>query len=593
MIQGLAKRWIVAEPLPDAGALATALDVGPLIAQVLCRRGISGVDAGRAFLQPRLNDLDDPASLGQIDRAAERITAALRADEPIVIYGDYDVDGITATAILYHTLCTARPGANIRRYIPHRIDEGYGLNSEAIAHLAERGAKLIITVDCGVTAVQSAAVAQQHGVDLIITDHHGLDAELPSAHAIVHPMIDDDGNRRPDHSERPISPLCGAGVAYKLAWQIARHWCGTDRVSQVFRELLVDLLPLAALGTVADVVPLVGENRIITRFGLGRVKHTSNVGLNALIDAAKLRDERIDSYHVGFVLGPRLNACGRMGHAKTACKLLTSADAAESARIAQRLEAFNEQRRATERRIFEQACERVEQRGDDDPSVRAIVLGDDRWHAGVIGIVCSRLVDRYGKPAILISTANGVGQGSGRSIDGYDLHAALCRCGGHLLSYGGHAMAGGLKIDPSRVEAFREAMIGDAGERLTADDLLPVLHLDGQASMNLLDVPVSEQLEQLGPFGRGNPRPAVFMRGLQVDQTNTMGSRGRHLSLLLREGRTVMRGVGWRMGELAARLPAGIELDVAARPKINRWGGRARAELELLDVRIHGNGVSK
>ncbi len=583
MIEGLCKRWRVAEPHAEARALADALRTDPLVGQMLMQRGITQPAAAERFFEPTLNDLHDPLGLPNIETAAGRIVNAVKNRETIVLYGDYDVDGIAGLAILFHILKAADPDADVRRYIPHRIDEGYGLNSEAIAKLADAGADLIVTVDCGITAVEPAAVARQHGVDLIITDHHALADALPEAFSVVHPRLTE--------STYPFEHLCGAAVAYKLAWQVARTWCGSERVSQTFRELLVHALALAALGTVADVVPLIGENRVIVHCGLARIKHTPFAGLGALIDASRLRDEAIDAYHVGFVIGPRLNACGRMGHAKLACKLLTTAEGDDAREIAEFLNRENDKRRAVERRIFDQAKQRVAERGDDGDDVRLILLDDEQWHPGVVGIVCSRLVEAFGRPAILLNTANGVAQGSGRSIDGYNLHEALCACAAHMETFGGHAMAAGLKVRRENIDALREAMVAHAREHIAVEDLVPRMELDAAVGLADLSTAAVERLETMGPFGRGNPSPKVMVSGVQIGQDPTpLGRSGKHMAMIVRDprGGAALRCVGWNLSWALPKLAAGMIVDLAGRPKINRWRGRANVELELLDLRIAG-----
>lgn len=576
--RGQLMRWRLAEH--DGGdALRDIPGVGELTARLLWGRNVREPAAAKRFLEPRLTHLHDPATLPGAPQAATRIVEALHRREPIVIYGDYDVDGVTATAILYHTLKTADPHAPVTCYVPHRIDEGYGLNTDAINTLIDDGAKLILSVDCGITATGPAAAARDRNIDLIITDHHEVSAELPGAFALVHPRL--------PGSAYPWGELCGAGVAYKLAWQIARTFCGSDRVTEIFKKLLVDLLPLAALGTIADVVPLVDENRTIAMFGLGRIKQTPLVGLNALIDAARLRDEKIDSYHVGFVLGPRLNACGRMGHAKEAVRLLTDAPPDEAKQIAEFLTTQNDQRRATERRIFEQAREMVAELGFDHPDVRAIVLGHDEWHPGVVGIVCSRLVEAFGRPTVLVNTANGHAHGSARSIDGFNIHHALTTCSCHLEKFGGHAMAAGLTLATENLPAFREAMIGYAREQLKPADLVAVLEVDAAATLETLNLATVEQLRKLAPFGRANPEPVVLIEGVTVAQAaRPLGSTGAHLSMLVRsQGGVMVRCIGWKMAEFLPRLGAGVRLDLAATPTINRWNGRSTVELTIRDLR--------
>ena len=567
--------------------MADALRVHPIVGQVLALRGVTEPAAAERFFNPSLANLHDPRLMPNCERAADRIVTALRDDQPIVIYGDYDVDGITATAILHHTLTTCKPDAQVQRYIPHRIDEGYGLNAESLTKLADRGAKLIVSVDCGITAVEPAAALADCDTDLIITDHHELcpDRSLPDCYTIVHPRLHqaDDSIDVP----YPFADPCGAGVAYKLAWQICRSWCGSELVPDQFKQLLVNLLSLAALGTVADVVPLVDENRTIVRFGLGAIKHTPFEGLNALIDASRLRDEKIDAYHVGFVLGPKLNACGRMGHAREACKLLTTATGNEAVELARLLESENESRRATERQIADQAAERVRTNKFDHDDVRAIVLADDQWHPGVIGIVCSRLVEQFGRPVILLNTANGLAQGSGRSIDGFDLHGALAACDEHLTSWGGHEMAAGLKIPTDKIDTFRDALIRYAGEHITVEQLTPTLNLDGEIALTEFDVAMIEQLDRLAPFGRCNTRPVLLMRDVGIAQPpRRVGAEGKHLVLTVKQGGAMTRGIAWRAGEYADQFAVGQRLDLAVQPKINEWNGRRTPEIVIEDWRV-------
>ncbi|MEM9373905.1 MAG: DHH family phosphoesterase, partial [Planctomycetota bacterium] len=338
-------------------------------------------DAAGSFLEPSLKQLHDPGLLPDVDRAADRILCAARQAEPIVVFGDYDVDGVTAAAILVQTIRSLAPEARISGYIPHRVSEGYGLNNEAIRTLAADGARVIVSVDCGITAHESAAVARELGVDLIITDHHNPPANadaLPDAFAVVHP-------RRPD-SIYPWGELCGAGVAYKLAWRLATLHAGSRTVPPASRELLLELLGLAALGTIADVVPLTDENRVIARFGLMNLSRTSNPGLRALIEASGLGSSRVDAEAVGFRLAPRLNAVGRLGHAREAFELLTDATGARAEELAETLSGLNDERRRVERRIVDEACEQAEQAGMTGVDSRAIVLRSPDWHPGVIGI---------------------------------------------------------------------------------------------------------------------------------------------------------------------------------------------------------------
>lgn len=564
----------------------------PLLTALLAARGVTSPEAAERFLHPKLTDLHDPADLPGAVRAAERLRKAVDDHQPIVIYGDYDVDGVTASAILYHTLKLA--GADVTTYVPHRLDEGYGLNEEAIRHLAEAGdgdaRPVIVSVDCGITAAGPARVARELGIDLIITDHHQFDAEdLPDAHTLVHPAIGDEPYPNPD--------LCGAGVAYKLAWQFARAYAGcaaTDvkpagKLPDKFRGLLMDLLALAALGTIADVVPLVGENRVITCFGLSRIKKTGLAGLNALITASKLDTEKIDSYHVGFVLGPRLNACGRMGHAREAVELLTTAQGERAQELAEQLHHTNEERRAAERKIVDAAVQQVETSGYDADDRRAIVVAGDGWHPGVVGIVASRLVDRYHRPAVVlgIDPVSGEAKGSARSVDGVSIHAGLSACSQHLTKFGGHAMAAGLTLDAAEIDAFRASLVAEVNGMLAADDLCASVRIDTAVALGDCGIPLFDEVQRLAPFGRSNPKPRLLAERVTLARpAERMGAAGKHLSMQLNTDGRPIRAVAWNQGDRAEDLPAGVMVDIVFQPSINTWRGRRSAELHLIDIRI-------
>ncbi len=557
---------------------------GTLVERVLASRGITDPAESDLFLKPSLLHLHDPSLMGDMDRGAQRILEAAAAREPIAIYGDYDVDGVTATTILYHTLKTIAPDSDIRTYIPHRLEEGYGLNSAAIEQLAEEGAKVIVSVDCGVTAVEPARAAKKAGVDLIITDHHNLapvEAELPGAFAVIHP-------RRPG-SAYPYGELSGAGVAYKLAWRLASMHCGTAKVSPPLRALLLEMLAFASLGAIADVVPLTGENRVLTSFGLGRVKNSSNPGLRALIEASRLAGEKIDTEQVGFSLAPRLNACGRMGHAREAVELFTTATGDRAMDIARNLTKLNDERRATERRIADQAMKMAEAAGMTRPDRRAIVLAHEDWHPGVVGIVCSRLVDRFSRPTILMQRKDGVCGGSGRSIEGFSLHGALQQCAHHLTSYGGHDMAAGLKLDPANLEAFTASFTEAANAGITEEQLTPSISVDCDAVLSELTPEAVRDLELLAPFGPGNPRPRIRLVDVVLaSRPEAFGSDASHLSLMLKSptaARTV-RVVGWKWAEKRDQLAAGVAVEAVIFPRLNTWNGNTRVEPELADLRV-------
>lgn len=592
-------RWDLktADPAGSGRATAPLLpELHPLVDRLLRARGVETADQAQAFLKPNLKQLHDPATLPGCVRAAKRVKLAVDNQQPIIIYGDYDVDGVTASAILYHTLKQA--GGDVKTYVPHRLEEGYGLNPEAIQALADvdvASQPLIVSVDCGITANEPANIAKQLGVDLIITDHHEFEADnLPDAYALVHPGLPPENQT----SHQPLTTnhyknreLCGAGVAYKLAWQFALEYCGCEqggKLPDAYRELMLDLLAFAALGTVADVMPLVGENRAITAFGLRRISTTQFEGLNALIDASNLRSEKIDAYHIGFVLGPRLNACGRMGHAKEAVKLLTTATGERAKELADQLHTTNEDRKATERSITEQATAMVLDHGYDSAESRAIVLAHEDWHPGVVGIVASRLVERFCRPVVLlcINTSTETAKGSARSVDGVNLHRAISACESHLTKFGGHAMAAGLSLQASNIDAFRDALIEQVNAELKPEDMVEHIRVDADVTLEDCTVPLFSLMNTLAPFGRGNPKPRLLMTGLKLDRpAQPMGTQGRHLSLRLRGSGRSIRAVGWGMGDRADYLPAGVVVNVVFQPSINEWRGQRSAELHLIDIK--------
>lgn len=591
-MKGLTSRWSFrltgsgdlppapGQPIPPA---VSGPGVAPIVGRLLISRGFERAEAAADFLDPKLRQLHDPSLMPDLDRAAERLVDAAKAGESIVIYGDYDVDGITATAILFHTIRTINPGANVRSYVPHRLEEGYGLNAEAIAELCAAGARVIVSVDCGVTAVGPAEVARAAGVDLIITDHHNppetMDA-LPRAFAVVHP-------RRPD-SKYPFGELSGAGVAYKLAWRMCTIASGGTKCRDDLRALLLELLAFAAIGAVADIVPLVGENRVLTRFGLPLVEKSKFEGLSALVKASGLLEQKIGAMEVGFRIGPRLNAAGRMGHAKEAMELFTTAAPDRAREIAKHLGEQNELRRSVEKAILDQAVAMAEKSGMTRDDRRAIVLAHESWHAGVVGIVCSRLVERFHRPTILMQTRDGSCHGSGRSVDGFNLHAGLVECHEHLDRYGGHNMAAGVHIAEPKLSAFVEKFTDVANRAIEPARLCARVEIDCEAAADELTVDAVRQVERLGPFGAGNPEPSVLVRDLVISGRAALGAQGKHAKLELRtaDGRRVFRAVGWGWGEHLPGLAPGVKLDAVMTPRVSTFTGTPVVEPELCDVMV-------
>lgn len=621
------KRWNIAPPHPAAQELAERLKTSPLLAQVLLNRGLSEAQECQDFLRPSLKCLHDPLSIPNLGQAAERLAKAVRDKQKVVIYGDYDVDGITATAILWHAVRVL--GGTCDFYIPHRIEEGYGLNAEALRQICDAGAQLIVTVDCGVTAIEPAKVARQRGVDLIITDHHEILIEnqvpwqrdkgtggqgdkgnagaahdgadplspgplvplspcpgpcpghLPDCFAVVHPRLTGEGAPY-------LNPhLCGAGVAFKVAWGLGLAMSGGSRVSESFRSFLLEATALAALGTIADVVPLTGENRILAHFGLSGLKASRLAGIRALIASAGLTGEKLDSFHVGFLLAPRLNASGRMGHARLAVEMLTTADAEKANQIASYLEQQNRQRQAIEKKILEQAMAQIVDGGWDAEGKCAIVLGDESWHPGVIGIVASRIVDRFHRPTIMVALNNGQGQGSGRSIAGFHLARALEACAQHLEAFGGHEMAAGLRVRTTKFGDFRDSFCAQAGRLVTGNMLVPELTLDSLAELRHMSPALVNDLQRLGPFGHGNPKPLLCFRGLEIAcDPRRVGRTGEHLQLTVRQGQQVIRCIGFGYGDLYDHLAVGTRIDLAVEPILNEYNGNTSVELDVKDVQF-------
>ncbi len=589
-MRGLTKLWRPLHATSDSPLSE------PLVARILRARGLVGPEAS-AFLEPSLKQLHDPALLPDLDRAAARLLDALRRDEQIVIYGDYDVDGITASAILYHTLHAVAPGispstaaggsARVKTYVPHRLDEGYGLNTKAIQALANEGANVIVSVDCGVTAVDPALAARDAGATLIITDHHTPPArveDLPQAFAVVHPL-------RPGATPYPDPSLSGSAVAFKLAWRLATMAAGSERVGDAMRGLLLDLLALASLGVIADVVPLRGENRAIARAGLAKMRHTRFEGLNALIEASGLGNAKIHEEDVGFKLAPRINAVGRLGHAREAVELLTTAQGVRAAAIAEELTRLNERRQAEQRDIVEIACELAEMHGMTGPDKRGIVLAHKDWHQGIVGIVCSKLVEKYARPTILMQDHGEFCQGSGRSVEGFSLHGALCRCSEHLAHFGGHDMAAGVKVATSQLPAFTEAFLAACNEGLGQGELVASTRYDTTADLSELSMQCLTHLRQLAPFGSANPSVVLRVGPLKVlGRPTTFGAQGKHLSINARSGASTsggaaMRFYAWNWGEHLRAIPEGASIEALVTPKISDFSGRVECEIRDVVVR--------
>lgn len=570
------KRWTL---LPHnqqmTDHLAHSLNIPPALAQLLINRGVEHPSDAQVFLNAKLSGLHDPALLPGICDAAQRIHHAALNKKRICIYGDYDVDGITASTILWR--CLQLAGADVDYYVPDRLEEGYGLNSDALRKLKDQNIQTVITVDCGITSVEQAQVARELGMDLIITDHHEMKDELPDATVLVHPRL--------PGSTYPFPHLCGAGVAFKLAWAIAQKFSKAQKVSEQFKNYLVECVALVALGTVADVVPLIGENRIFVTQGLKSLQSAPSIGLKALLHASELSEKELNTGHIGFTLAPRLNAAGRLGQARLAIELLATANQTRAVDLARYLNEQNEKRQTVERRIASQAKEMVDASTElkDAP---ALVLCSDEWHPGVIGIVASRLVEKYARPVLIISTQDGVGSGSGRSIDGFPLHEALAECSGHLISHGGHAAAAGFKVARDQIDALRKAFVQCAARKLNGKTLQHTLKLDAEIPLTALTQGLMNGINALEPHGSGNRRPLFLASDLQlVDEPRKVGKGEHHLSFKVKQGNGKMtKAIAWGMADRLEELKSGGgQCCLAFTPKTNEWNGYTNIDMEVVD----------
>jgi single-stranded-DNA-specific exonuclease len=539
-------------------------------------------EVAQRFLEAPLKGLHTPELLPGVKKAADLLFAAVKAGRRICVYGDYDADGITGTAILWG--CLRLLGAEqTEYYLPNRLEEGYGLNAEALRQIKAAGASLVLSVDCGIAGLEEADEARRLGLELIITDHHEFKERLPDAAALVHPRL-------PGHTY-PFGGLSGAAVALKLAWALAMRACGSEKVTPQFREFLLDAVTLAALGTVADVVPLHDENRILVRHGLARLKQCGSIGLRALIDAAGLGEKSaLRASDVGFRLAPRINAVGRLGCARLAVELLTTTVQTRAVDLARVLEQQNEDRQTLERKMLRQAIELVEKDGHEDSF--GLVLYHPDWHPGLIGIVAGRLAERYGRPTLLIASRPGyvedgppASQGSGRSIPGFALHEALHACAEQLLSHGGHKAAAGFKILTQNVETFREKFCFVVAQQYPQGPPSPRLILDAETPLSSLTTGLLKEIDSLEPYGAENAKPVLLAGGLEIiGEPKKMGGGERHMSFRVRQGNTTLRAVAFGMAERAEELLAeDRRCCLAFTPVLNEWQGYRTVEMHVVD----------
>ncbi|HXI83633.1 MAG TPA: single-stranded-DNA-specific exonuclease RecJ [Verrucomicrobiae bacterium] len=556
------KRWVIANPEPAlAETLAGQLHLALPITQVLINRGYRTAEAASSYLNPQLRQLGDPFDLPDMAAAVDRILAAITNEERIVIYGDYDVDGVTSSALLQRVVQAA--GAMVANFLPQRAEEGYGLSADGIARcLKEHKPQLLIAVDCGTSSVREIADLQKQGVDTIVLDHHEPPGELPKCIALVNPKR---------IAGSALGVLASVGVSFKLAHALLKH---DKRLAE--RIDLRDHLDLVAVGTVADIVPLTGENRILVRAGLERLPETQKIGLRALMEIADVPD-KVSPYHIGFRMGPRLNASGRLADAMAALELLLTSDAARAAELAKLLNEQNAKRQGIEAQITEEAIAMARVHSGD----RVLVLAREGWHVGVIGIVASRVMQAFHRPTVVIGIEDGMGKGSCRSVSGFSIVGALQHCAPLLEKFGGHEMAAGLSVKAGKVDELRETLNEFAGRMLKDEDLLPQVQIDAQLKLDDLDADFFEQLERLEPCGTENPTPLFAVEGVHLRGKPRIVGKN-HLRFSVTDGDTTAQAIWWGRGDF--EFPEGA-FDVAFTPELNEYGGRESVQLKVRDIR--------
>lgn len=565
------KIWQVKASAPELSLIfAHKLGIKPITAQLLINRGIYTVEQGRAFLGSELERLHSPHMLKDMKKAVDRVLKAAGSGEQILLYGDYDVDGITSTALLTRVL--QRIGANVRYYLPHRLTEGYGLHLDVLQKAREKGVSLVVTLDCGISALEEALWAEENGLDLIISDHHEPPSELPRAIAIVNPKRQD--------CLYPFKELAGVGVALKMAQALLEE---AGKGSGAWQ----DYLDLACLGTIADIVPVHGENRILVKHGLSRLACTVSPGLQALMAVSGVDKNTLSTRDVGFGLAPRLNAAGRLGSPEMALKLLLTNNPAEGWEIANELDRGNQERQKIESDVLEEALNLLQEKpGLQEAHV--LVLASENWHPGVIGIVASRLTERFYRPVLLIAIEGGKGKGSARSIPGFHLYKALEQCRNYLLNYGGHAMAAGFAIDSGKIEGLGKEINCYAEKVLDEEIMTPRLELDGIIDAGQVSEELVKEIDRLRPFGHDNPRPLLCCRKAIILESRGVGRNANHLKLKLRvENKPLpLDGIGFNLGAYAETVATAEAVDLAFVPAINEYNGRRSIQLEVKDLGI-------
>ncbi len=536
-------------------------NISTLLAQILINRNIVDDSQIDIFLQPKRNDFHDPFLMLDMEKATDRIMQAIKNKEKTIIYGDYDVDGITSITVLKKFL--QERGLETDYYIPNRLEEGYGLNVDAIQEIAQKKYKLMITVDCGVSGIEEIKLANSKGIETIVTDHHEQLDELPAAYAIINP-------KRRDNTY-PFRGLAGVGVVFKLIQAISKK-LGLDE-----KEYL-KYLDIVCIGTISDIVPLVDENRVIAKLGLMLVECTKNIGLKELISETKYKN--IDSTMISFAIAPRINACGRMGKQEEALQLFLTENLEEAKEITKKLERYNSERQETEKNIFEQAIKKIET--ENLKELNSIVLASENWHHGVIGIVASRITEKFYKPTILICIEGDEGKGSGRSVPGFDLHQALVDSSQFLKKYGGHEMAVGLSLEKEKINDFKK-YFEEISKAKNVKQLIPVINIDCEITKKELNKKTIEQIKLLEPFGEKNKQPLVIYKNLKITSIRAL-SEGKHLKLMLKDDNEIVNAIGFNLGELSNEYLIGDKVDIVGTIETNAYNGQEQIQINLKDI---------
>lgn len=532
-----------------------------LLSSILIGKGITTTKQANLFLNPTRDDFYDPFLMPDMQIAVERILQAIQKEEKVIIYGDYDADGITSITVLKQFL--AQRGLEVGFYIPNRLNEGYGLNKKALDFIKSQGYSLMITVDCGISAIEEIAYAIELGIEVIVTDHHEPVEQLPKCLAVI------DAKRK--DNQYPFDQLAGVGVVFKLIQALC------IKLELDAKEYL-KFLDIVCVGTISDIVPLEGENRVIAKLGLKLIPMTKNIGLKALLDS--IGYQKVDATAISFGIAPRINACGRMGAEKEALKLFLTQNIQEARQITQTLNQYNLQRQATEKKIFTEAIEQIEKNKENQD---CIVLGKQGWHHGVIGIVSSKVTDMYFKPSILICFEGEEGKGSGRSIPGFDLHQALMNCSGNIEKFGGHSMAIGITIKKQNFEKFKQEF-EEYTKKANISDIIPIIKIDKQIDLKQINRETVKELSLLEPFGEANKIPLFLLEKLKISSIRSL-SEGKHLKMQLTQDNYIIDAIGFNMGSEAQNYLIGDKIDVVGSLEINSFNGNEQIQINIKDIR--------